>query len=159
MFETVTLNRRKPSSRGLASRPRIHPWVFTNAKTEKPYTTIRHVFERALARAGIESGDVTVHTLRHTALSRMVDHGLDDYTVMSISGHSSTRMLERYAHPTLERRIAALDTFDLSTKCPQSSVQQKEAAEATSFARNCGGRHEARTRGLRVANAALSQLS
>jgi len=32
--------------------------------------------------------------------------------------------------PTLERRIAALDTFDLSTKCPRSSVQQKEAAEA-----------------------------
>jgi hypothetical protein len=38
----------------------------------------------------------------------MIEHGLDDYTVMSISGHSSTRMLERYTHPTLERRIAAL---------------------------------------------------
>ena len=60
--------------------------------------------------------DVTVHTLRHTALSRMIEHGLDDYTVMSISGHSSTRMLERYTHPTLERRIAALGTFSLSTK-------------------------------------------
>ena len=143
----------------LASRPRIHPWVFTNAKTEKPYTTIRKVFERALERAKITTGDVTVHTLRHTALSRMIEHGLDDYTVMSISGHSSTRMLERYTHPTLERRIAALDTFNLSTKCPQSSVQQKEAAEAASFAENSGGRQEARTPDLRVANAALSQLS
>jgi hypothetical protein len=81
---------------------------------------------------------VTVHTLRHTALSRMP---------------------ERYTHPTLERRIAALDTFSLSTKCPQNSVQQKEAAEAASFARNSGGRQEARTPDLRVANAALSQLS
>lgn len=44
----------------LASRPRIHPWVFTNAKTGKPYTTIRKVFERALERANITSGDVTV---------------------------------------------------------------------------------------------------
>jgi integrase len=79
----------------LASRPRIHAWVFTNAKTEKPYTTIRKVFERALKRANITTGDVTVHTLRDTALSRMVEHGVDDYTVMSISGHSSTRMLER----------------------------------------------------------------
>jgi hypothetical protein len=107
----------------------------------------------------ITTGDVTVHTLRHTALSRMIEHGLDDFTVMSISGHSSTRMLERYTHPTLERRIAALDTFDLSTKCPQHSVQQKEAAEAASFAKNSGGRQEARTPDLRVANAALSQLS
>ena len=147
----------------LASRPRIHPWVFTNAKTEKPYTTIRKVFERALARAKITTGDVTVHTLRHTALSRMIEHGLDDYTVMSISGHSSTRMLERYTHPTLERRIAALETFDLSTKCPQKfdedAVQRKEAAEAASFLKDFGGRREARTRDLRVANAALSQLS
>jgi len=134
--------------------------------------------------------------LRHTALSRMIEHGLDDFTVMSISGHSSTRMLERYTHPTLERRIAALDTFDLSTKCPQDSVQQKEAAEAAPFAKHfgsttvarsdgrrstfawpeisaklrwttftwdsgakVGGRQEARTPDLRVANAALSQLS
>jgi len=143
----------------LASRPRIHAWVFTNAKTEMPYTTIRKLFERALERAKITTGDVTVHTLRHTALSRMIEHGLDDYTVMSISGHSSTRMLERYTHPTLERWIAALETFNLSTKCPQDSVQQKEAAEAASFAKRFGGRQEARTPDLRVANAALSQLS
>ena len=100
----------------LASRPRIHAWVFTNAKTEKPYTTIRKVFERALDRAKIATGDVTVHTLRHTALSRMIEHGLDDYAVMSISGHSSTRMVERYTHTTLERRIRR---WTRST-CPQN---------------------------------------
>jgi hypothetical protein len=76
-----------------------------------------------------------------------------DYTVMSISGHSSTRMLERSTHPTQERRIAALDTFNLSTKCPHNAVQQKEAAEAASFAKKIGGRQEARTPDLRVANA------
>jgi integrase len=36
------------------------------------------MFERALDRAKITTGDVTVHTLRHTALSRMIEHGLDD---------------------------------------------------------------------------------
>lgn len=45
----------------LASRPRIHAWVFTNGKTEKPYTTIRKVFERALERAKI-----TTETSRST---------------------------------------------------------------------------------------------
>ena len=57
----------------------------------------------------------------------MIEHGLDDFTVMSISGHSSTRMLERYTHPTLERRIAALDTFNLSAnvhKTPYSKMRQ-----------------------------------
>ena len=137
------------------------------------------------------------------ALRAQIDHQFDaaDFqpsflifadTVMSISGHSSTRMLDRYTHPTLERRIAALDAFNLSTKCPQNSVQQKEAAEAVvvrsgppsplrgygaaAFAlilqlaglpsrssperrAKAGGRQEARTPDLRVANAALSQLS
>jgi Phage integrase family len=70
------------------------------------------VFERALERARIARGDVTVRTLRHTALSRMIERGLDDHTVMSISGHSSIRMLERYTHPTVERKRTALETFD-----------------------------------------------
>jgi len=34
-----------------------------------------------------------------------------DHTVMAISGHSSTRMLERYTHPTDSRKLEALETF------------------------------------------------
>ena len=30
---------------------------------------------------------------------------------MAISGHSSTRMLERYTHPTIARKVDALETF------------------------------------------------
>jgi hypothetical protein len=104
-------------------------------------------------------GKKTKTPAQQPALSRRIKQGLDDFQVMSISGHSSTRLLERYTHPTLERRIAALETCNLSTKCPRNSVQQKEAAEAASFAKHFGGRQEARTPDLRVANAALSQLS
>jgi len=119
---------------------------------------------RGTRAARITTGDVTVHTLRHTALSRMIEHGLDDYTVMSISGHSSTRMLERHPHPPVERtRAAWRRSIRLATNWPQKlssdAVQQKEAAEAASFLRDSGGRQEARTPDLRVANAALSQLS
>ena len=41
----------------------------------------------------------------------MIAEGFDEDTVMSISGHSSTRMLARYTHPTAERRAGALETF------------------------------------------------
>ena len=47
-------------------------------------------------------GDVTLHTLRHTAISQMIASGFDDHTVKGISGHKPTRMLERYTHPTDE---------------------------------------------------------
>ena len=80
----------------LNEQPRKSVWVFPNPRTRRPYTTVLKSFKRALERAEIAPGDVTLHTLRHTALSRMLDAGYDDYTVMAISGHSSTRRLVRY---------------------------------------------------------------
>jgi hypothetical protein len=49
----------------------------------------------------------------------MIEAGYDDHTVMAISGHSSTRMLERYTHPTEERKIGALD-LPMVTKWSQN---------------------------------------
>ena len=124
----------------------------------------RHVFDRAVVRAGIKpSEDVTLHTLRHTALSRMIAAGYDEYTVMEISGHSSTRMLGRYMHPTEERKIGALDLANVVTNRSQnenaSKAEASEASEIAQLLNEIGGRREARTRDLRIANAALSQLS
>ena len=134
----------------LAEQSRLTPWVFPNPRTQKPYTTVTTSFRRAVERAKITSGDVTPHTLRHTAISRMIEAGYDDFTVMEISGHSSTRMLARYTHPSEERKRDALDSFSLSTNCPHDEFEDEEKT---------GGPHGDRTHDLRVANAALSQLS
>ncbi len=129
-------------------------YVFTNPRTHDAYTVngVAHVFRRAVERAGILTGDVTLHTLRHTALSQMIAAGYDDYTVMAISGHSSTRMLARYTHPTEQRKIGALDAFS-------PSMGRMWAERESAGWKKIGGRQEARTPDLRVANAALSQLS
>ena len=134
----------------LAEQPRLTPWVFSNPRTRKPYTTVAASFRRALERAKITTGDVTPHTLRHTAISRMIDAGIDDYTVMAISGHSSARMLVRYTHPTETRKIDALESFSTVTNTSHGDFED---------AKKAGGPHGARTHDLRVANAALSQLS
>ncbi len=132
----------------LAQCPKMSPWVFLNVRTRGRYTVngVAHVFRRALTRAGITTGDVSLHSLRHTAISRMIATGFDDHTVKKISGHSSTRMLERYTHPTDNRMLNALDTFAVVTDGQQ--MGNSENGEV----KNVGGRREARTRGLRVAN-------
>ena len=141
-----------------ASLPKVHPWAFTNAKTKKPFTSVRQVFGRACDRAGIDSREVTLHTPRHTALSRMIARGFDDYTVMEISGHSSRRMLARYTHPTEGRKLGALESFGPSvvTKRSQTDDGQEEgeevASETAELLKELGGRHEARTPDLRVAS-------
>lgn len=53
----------------LKTLPRIHPWLFANPRTGKPDRSVAKNLERALARAGITTGDITFHTLRHTALA------------------------------------------------------------------------------------------
>ena len=149
----------------LGTLARQHAYVFTNAVTLDRYTVngAAHVFKRAVVRAGITSGDVTLHTLRHTALSRMVAAGIDDYTVMAVSGHSSTRMLERYTHPTEARKMDALGTFHLlrvdTIRSQSPETPSDDLAELRDLLGKVGGRREDRTRDLRIANAALSQLS
>jgi len=152
----------------LAEQPQLTAWVFTNPRTGRPFTDVASSFRRAVERAKITTGDVTIHTLRHTALTRMIEVGFDDYTVMEISGHSSTRMLARYTHPTDERKQDALESFSVVTNWSHrpgtgaagASGREDEipASDDPAWVGN-GGPHEARTRDLRVANAALSQLS
>jgi Phage integrase family len=131
----------------------------TRRKEPKPYTVngVAHVFDRALMRAGITSSDVTLLTLRHTALSRMIAAGYDDYTEMGISGHSSTRMLGPYTHPTDARKIGALTGPRLSTQRAQLAVAGPRTWRRPQKSAKCcgkiGGWQEARTPDLRVANA------
>ncbi len=114
---------------------------------------VAHVFKRAVVRAGILTGDVSLHTLRHTAISRMVAAGIDDYIIMELVGHITKKMLERYTHPTNARKVEALETF--SEKTGGQNLGRTENLDE----KKDGGRQEARTPDLRVANAALSQLS
>ena len=51
---------------------------------------------RACARAGIE--DLRFHDLRHEAVSRLFEKGLNPMEAASVSGHKTLAMLKRYTH-------------------------------------------------------------
>lgn len=54
--------------------------------------------------------DFKFHDLRHEAVSRLVELGLSDQEVASISGHKSMQMLRRYTHLRAEDLVAKLDS-------------------------------------------------
>ena len=72
-------------------------------------------------------------------------------------------MLARYTHPTEERKGDAIGSFELSPRVTTASHSTEAPDDALKelkdLLRKTGGRQEARTPDLRVANAALSQLS
>lgn len=53
--------------------------------------------------------ELRFHDLRHEAISRLVEAGLSDQEVASISGHESMQMLKRYTHLRAEDLVAKLD--------------------------------------------------
>lgn len=57
---------------------------------------VRLAWERLVRRAGLM--DLHFHDLRHEAVSRLFERGLNVVEVSTISGHKELRMLQRYAH-------------------------------------------------------------
>lgn len=53
--------------------------------------------------------DLRIHDLRHEALSRLSDAGLNVIELAHISGHQTLSMLKRYTHPSHEAIFAKLD--------------------------------------------------
>lgn len=85
-------------------------YVFINAKTNKPYTTIKTGFAEACRRANIK--DLRFHDLRHTVGTRLVANGADLQTVKEYLAHSSLTTTQRYTHPVKENMKRAVDILD-----------------------------------------------
>jgi integrase len=75
---------------------------------------MRVPFERAVARAGLDPQKVTPHVMRHTAITRLVQAGVDIPTIQRISGHKTVGMVLHYTHVHgvhIDNAIQALDGF------------------------------------------------
>jgi integrase len=57
---------------------------------------VRLSWDRLVRRAGIE--DLNLHDLRHEAITRFFERGLNVVEVAAISGHRELKMLQRYTH-------------------------------------------------------------
>jgi integrase len=68
-------------------------------------------FRGAVMRAGLDPELVTPHVMRHTAITALVQAGVDLPTIQKISGHKTLAMVLRYAHvhgQHIDRAIEAI---------------------------------------------------
>ncbi len=94
----------------LEALPEGSPWLFPSVAAKSGHTTdIRKAFRRVISAAGLDPDVVVRHTLRHTAITHLVQAGVDLPTVKRISGHKTLIMVERYAHQNGEHIQAAMD--------------------------------------------------
>jgi integrase len=83
-------------------------YVFRNKKGG-PRGYSGRAITKALRRAGL--ADCTIHTLRHTLASRLVQNGMSIYEVREILGHADIKTTMRYAH--LEQRHVSAKARDI----------------------------------------------
>lgn len=75
-------------------------------------TNMARQFARSVTRAGLDVNRVTPHTMRRTAITKLVKAGVDLPTIQRISGHKTLAMVLRYVNVHgghIDRAISVLD--------------------------------------------------
>lgn len=85
-------------------------WLFPSEKAKDGHAvSIEKAFRRVVAKAGLDPKEVLRHTLRHTAITHLVQAGVDLPTVQRISGHKTMQMVVRYSHQNGEHIREAME--------------------------------------------------
>jgi site-specific recombinase XerD len=102
-------------------------WLFPGAKENNHITTrtVEKILENACQKAGIPK-HITVHTLRHSFATHLLESGTDLRYIQELLGHKSSKTTEIYTHVSekdIARIRSPLDTI-MEKRC--DDVKKKE---------------------------------
>ncbi|HEX4572904.1 MAG TPA: site-specific integrase, partial [Dongiaceae bacterium] len=107
-------------------------WIFPTGRTRRSKSghraAMNHSFRRAVVAAGLDPALVSPHTMRHTAITNLVEDGADIATIMAISGHATSRMVLRYTHLRREHVDKAIAALDRAPNVPKTSPASRSGA-------------------------------
>lgn len=85
-------------------------------------SNLGRAFRKALKKVSIE--DFKFHDLRHSYASRLVQTGIDPYTIQRLLGHKDPKMVQRYAHHSVESLRNAVEAWE---KMKSRSMEERLA--------------------------------
>jgi integrase/recombinase XerD len=94
-------------------KPKIY--LFNGSRSGVPISmrNIQHLVQKGVAQIGLDSKNYTVHTLRHSFATHLVDNGANLHTVKELLGHSNLQTTMRYMHLTSTRIQGIVNPYDV----------------------------------------------
>ncbi len=82
-----------------STNPKPRRWLFPGRKPGQPLsdTTIQQIFKQALRRSGVTK-QASVHTLRHSFATHLLEDGVNLRVIQTLLGHRSIRTTVIYTH-------------------------------------------------------------
>ena len=89
-------------------------YLFNGYRPGKRYSvrSIQHLMQKALTKVGLENKNFTIHTIRHSFATHLLDNGTDLHTIKELLGHSSLQTTMRYMHLTSKRTEGIFNPYD-----------------------------------------------
>ena len=94
-------------------RPEVY--LFNGAGKGRKYSerTIQRIVELSLVKAGLKDKQYSVHTIRHSFATHLLDNGADLPTIKSLLGHASITQTMQYLHLSTELINDVVNPFDV----------------------------------------------
>jgi integrase len=113
-----------------AARPEHYLFPFGSVPNDptRPTTTLKTAWDSIRTDSGVSC---RLHDLRHTAVTKLAEAGTPESTMLSLVGHMSRAMLERYSHIRMAAKRDAVESLATTKPAAKSNGVVQESVQVT----------------------------
>ena len=103
-------------------------YLFNGAGKGRRYAvrTIQHIVQNNLAKIGLEHKNYSVHTIRHSFATHLIDNGADIQLIQELLGHHHIAQTTQYLHLSSKRMHKTINPYDAMMEQIDHTVNQRQ---------------------------------